>query len=230
MILKFGLDHRDKPWYRAQNVGGAAGSAAPSLLAAYLLLYRIAVLAYPYCVEIPKDANPRRDRQARRHRPVEAPRRFAGVLPFLAAALVHARPLAAASARLSALIPARIRPPPWPLDQGWLRRWLLGRRVWLSLGLMFHGFLILFMNIGMFPFIMLMTYAAWLTGEEFAAGLRWCTDSCCAAHRSAAACPARGSSAPSSGAARPRPPRTSRRAAGRSPISSSSSSASASSG
>src|SRR5690606_37322408 len=25
----------------------------------------------------------------------------------------------------------------------------------------------------MFPFIMLMTYAAWLTGEEFAAALRW---------------------------------------------------------
>jgi hypothetical protein len=88
-------------------------------------------------------------------------------------------------------------PGPWTIDQSWLRRWLLGRRVWLSLGLMFHGFLILFMNIGMFPFIMLMTYAAWLTGEEFAAALRWCIG---LAARSPLGrrLPPRGSSAPSS--------------------------------
>jgi len=48
-----------------------------------------------------------------------------------------------------------------------LRRWLLGRRVWLTLGFMFHGFLIAFMNIGMFPFIMLMQYAAFYSGEEY---------------------------------------------------------------
>ncbi len=53
-------------------------------------------------------------------------------------------------------------------EQDTLRGWLLGRRLWLTLGFIFHGFLILFMNIGMFPFIMLMTYAAFVTAEEHA--------------------------------------------------------------
>jgi hypothetical protein len=61
-----------------------------------------------------------------------------------------------------------LRLPELRLEQDTLRALLLGRRVWLTLGFMFHGFLILFMNIGMFPFIMLMTYAAFVTGEEHA--------------------------------------------------------------
>ncbi|HEY0136696.1 MAG TPA: hypothetical protein VGB85_21585, partial [Nannocystis sp.] len=89
-------------------------------------------------------------------------------------ALAAVIPIVAALWFVLARWPARIRR--WKFDQVSLRRWLFGRRVWLGLGLMFHGFLILFMNIGMFPFIMLMTYAAWLTGEEFAAALRWCVE------------------------------------------------------
>src|SRR5690606_30474634 len=61
----------------------------------------------------------------------------------------------------------------WTIDQAFVRRWLLGRRLWLGLGVIFHGFLILFMNIGMFPFIMLMMYVAWLRGEEIAAIFGW---------------------------------------------------------
>jgi hypothetical protein len=62
---------------------------------------------------------------------------------------------------------AWLRVPEIRIDQLNLRRYTLGRRVWLTLGFLFHGFLIGFMNIGMFPFIMLMTYAAWLTGDEY---------------------------------------------------------------
>ncbi|MEZ4427365.1 MAG: hypothetical protein R3A51_06655 [Nannocystaceae bacterium] len=64
--------------------------------------------------------------------------------------------------------------PTWTIDQEWMRGWLLGRRLWLTLGLLFHGTLILFMNIGMFPFIMLMTYAAWFRGDEYVKAFRGC--------------------------------------------------------
>ncbi len=164
MILKFGLDHREMPWYRAQDVAWRRWLGRAALLAAYLVLYQVMLLAYPYCVELPKDAN-----APAIARIVDAGTRqlhlvFAGLIPAAVALwfVLGRWPLKVRS-RFGSLI----------IDQGWLRRWLLGRRLWLSLGLMFHGFLLLFMNIGMFPFIMLMTYAAWLTGEEFAAGLRW---------------------------------------------------------
>ena len=48
----------------------------------------------------------------------------------------------------------------------------MGRRLWLGLGVIFHGVLILFMNIGMFPFIMLMTYVAFFEAEPFLRVLR----------------------------------------------------------
>jgi hypothetical protein len=160
MVLKFGLDHRDQPWYRAQDVAWRRWLGRAALLGGYLVLYQVMLLVYPYCVELPKDAN-----NAAIARIVDAGTRqlhivFAGLIP--AAVLAWS---------LLGRWPLRLRR--FTIDQGWLRRWLLGRRLWLGLGLMFHGFLIVFMNIGMFPFIMLMTYAAWLTGEELAAGLRW---------------------------------------------------------
>ncbi len=163
MILKFGLDHRDQPWYRAQNVAWRRWLGRALLLAAYLAVYRVAVLAYPYCAELPKEA----DAATVARLLAEGLRKihisFAGIVP-----------VATALWFVLGRWPLRVRR--FTLDQGWLRRWTLGRRVWLSLGLMFHGFLILFMNIGMFPFIMLMTYDAWLSGEEFAAALRRCVD------------------------------------------------------
>lgn len=56
----------------------------------------------------------------------------------------------------------------WPkgLDLDWVGRWLLGRRVWLMLGLIFHGHLILTMNIGWFSPGLLACYFAFLNGAE----------------------------------------------------------------
>ncbi len=53
-----------------------------------------------------------------------------------------------------------------PIDRRMVCTWVLGRRVWLTLGLLFHGNLHLLMNIGMFPPIMMSTYAFCLKGDE----------------------------------------------------------------
>lgn len=52
------------------------------------------------------------------------------------------------------------------LDLDWVCRWLLGRRLWLMLGLIFHGHLILTMNIGWFSPGVLACYFAFLNGAE----------------------------------------------------------------
>lgn len=52
------------------------------------------------------------------------------------------------------------------LDLDWVCRWLFGRRVWLTLGLIFHGHLILTMNIGWFSPGLLACYFAFLNGAE----------------------------------------------------------------
>lgn len=178
MVLKFGLEHKDKPWHQAQQVAWRRWLGRAALLACYLLIYRIAVLAYPYCVEIPKDATADAIARLVDGGVYKLHVAFAGVIPVFAALwyTLGRWPLQLRlPERLRARLPERLQPRPRTIDQSWMRRWLFGRRIWLGLGLIFHGFLILFMNIGMFPFIMLMTYAAWLTGEEFAAALRWFT-------------------------------------------------------
>ena len=53
-------------------------------------------------------------------------------------------------------------------DLDWICRWLFGRRVWLLLGLIFHGHLILTMNIGWFSPGLLACYVAFLNGDELA--------------------------------------------------------------
>jgi hypothetical protein len=52
------------------------------------------------------------------------------------------------------------------LDREWFSRWFLGRRVWLTVGILFHGNLQVLMNIGMFAPIMLSTYLFCLQGDE----------------------------------------------------------------
>jgi hypothetical protein len=52
------------------------------------------------------------------------------------------------------------------LDLDWFCRWPLGRRVWLVLGLIFHGHLILTMNIGWFSPGLLACYFAFMNGGE----------------------------------------------------------------
>ncbi|MEZ4430576.1 MAG: hypothetical protein R3A51_23115, partial [Nannocystaceae bacterium] len=58
------------------------------------------------------------------------------------------------------------------LDLTWFCSWFLGRRVWLTLGLLFHGHIMVLMNIGMFAPIMMMTYLCFLSGPETATILR----------------------------------------------------------
>lgn len=158
-IVGFGLRHRDAPWYRAQDTGARRWLGRLALLLAYLALYRIAVLAFPYVGELPKN-QPEKNailvHDGVRHLHIV----MGAVVPLLVLAWY-------ALGRW----PLRLRR--FVVDQPRVHRWLLGRPLWLGLGVMFHGFLILFMNIGMFPFIMLMLYVAWLRGEEIAAALKW---------------------------------------------------------
>lgn len=59
-----------------------------------------------------------------------------------------------------------IRGTRYVLDREWFCKWVIGRRVWLTLGLIFHGNLQVLMNIGMFPPIMMSTYLFFLQGDE----------------------------------------------------------------
>ncbi len=52
------------------------------------------------------------------------------------------------------------------LDLDWMCRWVFGRRVWLVLGLIFHGHLILTMNIGWFSPGLIACYFAFMNGGE----------------------------------------------------------------
>ena len=58
------------------------------------------------------------------------------------------------------------------LDLEWFCGWFLGRRVFLTIGILFHGHLLVLMNIGMFAPIMLLTYMVCLSGPELASILR----------------------------------------------------------
>ncbi|MCA9636191.1 MAG: hypothetical protein KC420_09220 [Myxococcales bacterium] len=172
MVLKFGLDHQDDAWYRAMVrrrwrlwLGRAA------LVGAYFAIYYITVKAYPYCIDIGKNT-PQATIDAR---VAVGLGRIHGmysiVLPILIAAWFSLKRWPIRVWRERRLGPVTL--PGLRVDQGWVRRWLFGRRLWLGLGFCFHGILIVFMNIGMFPFIMLMTYAAWFHGDEFARVGAW---------------------------------------------------------
>jgi len=171
MVLKFGFDHRDQDWYREmqrRRVRVWIGRLA--LICAYMLVYKINIETYPYCINIGDN-------------PVQAQvdaRVAMGLGTLHAVYLIYLPVLIAVWYGLgrwplrlwrSRQI-GRVRIPGVRVDQSWVW-WLIGRRTWLTLGLCFHGILILFMNIGMFPFIMLMTYAAWFQGHEFVAAGKW---------------------------------------------------------
>ena len=161
LILAFGQRHRDQEWYQAQDrrrVVRWLGRLA--LLLGYLALYRVVVLAYPYCVELPKN-QPEQAAEVVAAGVANVHFWMGGVVPALVVIW-----------QILGRWPLKVRG--WTLDQAFVLRWTLSRRVWLGLGAFFHGFLILFMNIGMFPFIMLMMYGAWFRGEEYAAALRGC--------------------------------------------------------
>ncbi|MDC0718566.1 hypothetical protein [Nannocystis bainbridge] len=158
-ILGFQLRHRDQPWFIAQDRPWRRWLGRLALLLGYAALYRVSVLAYPYVVELPKN------------QPEQARALVATGVGHVHLVLGVIVPLLIVAWFALGRWPLRVRG--WTIDQSFVQRWLLGRRLWLGLGLLFHGFLILFMNIGMFPFIMLMVYVAWLRGEEIAAALHW---------------------------------------------------------
>ncbi len=54
------------------------------------------------------------------------------------------------------------------IDLEFVLRWLMGRRLWLGLGIMFHGHLLLMMNIGWFTPGLLSCYVAFFNGRELA--------------------------------------------------------------
>lgn len=162
MILRFGHLHREEAWYRAQDaVRWKKWFGRAALLAAYGVLYRINVLAYPECIALvnKQPADPTFGL-------IRIHVVYAVVIPLMVAAW-----FAIGRWPLTLIKPGtKIRRIPLPalrIDQQFLRGWLLGRRLWLTLGFLFHGFLILFMNIGMFPFIMISTYAAFVDGAQW---------------------------------------------------------------
>ena len=60
----------------------------------------------------------------------------------------------------------------YTLDLEWFCAWFMGRRLFLTIGVLFHGHLLVLMNIGMFAPIMLLTYMVFLSGPEVASILR----------------------------------------------------------
>ncbi|MBK8261475.1 MAG: hypothetical protein IPK80_09055 [Nannocystis sp.] len=70
-------------------------------------------------------------------------------------------------------VTVKIRGKGYKVDREWFCRWVLGRRTWLTLGLMFHGNLNVMMNIGMFPPVMMSTYFVYLHGDDPAKILRF---------------------------------------------------------
>ena len=62
------------------------------------------------------------------------------------------------------------------IDQEFVRAWVFGRRIWLGLGCLFHGILLVTMNIGMFPVIMMWFYPLFFEARPFLVVGRWLRD------------------------------------------------------
>jgi len=169
VALRFTLVHRHEPWYRAQDTLWRRWGARALLLAIWGLAWRINYLVLPFCLSMEKDA-PQDPTPAL----LKINIAWGIIVPTFALAWYALGRWPVTLLRYGRELPWITERVPWlyipelRLSQDTLRATFLGRRVWLSLGFLFHGFLILFMNIGMFPFIMLMTYAAFVTGEEHA--------------------------------------------------------------
>jgi hypothetical protein len=173
-MLRFGLLHRDKAWWQASHRGWRLWVGRALLLGAYLIAYRVIVLSLPFCLAMVGDTPQDPTKTLNKVHTI-----FGVIVPLCALVwIVLGRwPIrllrgGRSLGPLTRKFP-RVRIPEITIEQGSLRRWFLGRRIWLTLGFIFHGFLIGFLNIGMFPFIMLMQYAAFFTGDEYArAGAR----------------------------------------------------------
>jgi len=158
--LRFDAVHRRDPWSRAER-GGAARMwiGRAGLFAAWVSAYFMARTAYPYMLAL--------GRQGEVNDPTAELRALSimwwVVVPLLVAAWW-------------ALRGRRLVVPLWSnrrlvFDRAVIRRWVLGRRVWLGVGAVFHGLLVVTLNIGMFPFVMLAAYLAFFESDELLAPL-----------------------------------------------------------
>jgi hypothetical protein len=156
VVLDWGLRHRKEAWYQAMDaVWWRKWLGRLALLGAYAVIWRIATLAYPWCLElqdgVPQDAG---------EGLATINRWMFGYIPAVVVAwFVLGR--------------WPIKLGRWTIDQETLRVCLFGKRVWLTLGVFFHGFLIVGMNIGMFPFIMLWVYFAFFLASPWLRLFRW---------------------------------------------------------
>jgi hypothetical protein len=157
LILEFGLRHRDAPWYRAQDsVLWRRWLGRVALIGAYLVLYRTLIVAYPWCLELQPDKTPTPAGPGL----LNLHMWFGGIIPV---AIVAWFVLGRWPIRLGRLT----------INQQLVRNWLFGRRVWLTVGLIFHGMLLVTMNIGMFPVIMAWIYVAYFEARPFLRVFRW---------------------------------------------------------
>ncbi|NVB37357.1 hypothetical protein G6O69_05905 [Pseudenhygromyxa sp. WMMC2535] len=170
LILGWGLRYENEPWYQAQNVWWRKWLGRLSLIGVWLAAWRLAVIALPWCLALQADKSPT---------PADAGLRavhivFAAVLPGLVALwFVLGR------WQLKIKKPLRLRKitgseeEHFVIGQQFMRNWLFGRRLWLTLGVIFHGILFVFMNIGMFPLIMMWIYVAYFEAGSFLKIFRW---------------------------------------------------------
>jgi hypothetical protein len=172
--LKFNLENRDEPWFKKQNVLWRRVLSWAAMLGAYLLIYRIVLITTPFCTPLVKDQV-----QDTSHKIFMIHLFFAGILPLWALGWIALGrwplTLFRGGKSLGKLTKkfAWLKLPELRITQETIRWIFFGRRIWLTIGFIFHGTLILFMNIGMFAPIMLMAYAGFVRGDEWAKVFRW---------------------------------------------------------
>ncbi len=177
VVLGFTVAHRDQPWYRAQDVWWRRWGARALWVAIWGLLWRINYLVLPFCLQMVKDQPQNPEPSLLKIHIV-----WGIVIPAFVVAWYALGRWPVVLLRRGRALPWITDRVPWlyipelHLSQASLRAWLLGRRTWLTIGCLFHGALIAFMNIGMFPFIMLMTYAGFFSGEEHVRVWRFCLE------------------------------------------------------
>jgi hypothetical protein len=175
LILRWRHLHRDAPWYRAMEaVWWRRWLGRAALLGAYLVCYRVTLLAFPWCLELQKDKSPTPPEPGL----ATIHTLFAVILPalFVAWWLLGRWPIPIGKlfARIAPRRAARFADA--KIDQEFVRKWTVGRRIWIGIGILFHGMLIATMNIGMFPVIMMWFYPAFFEAKPFLIAGRWLRD------------------------------------------------------
>lgn len=184
MILKWRLDKRDEPWFQAMEANKwRMWFGRLALIGSYLTLYRLFIIAYPWCIKLQPDKSPTPPGPGLTKIHVL----FAVIIPLCVALWyvlgrwpIEIRKPAKLIALRERLFGKRESPSEdddkFVFGQRFVRNWLLGRRIWLGLGLMFHGILLVFMNIGMFPVIMMWIYVVWFDSDVYLRFFRWWSD------------------------------------------------------